>query len=145
MTTGRMRITCCIPVSTNINSEYVVIVAFPLQKYLHGHTWMLRYTCIAGSVLRYRQHGEGLQRVALNISNDYLCWVAIEKLYSVLLQPILFRVSITAKLGCEEHTAVSFVKCHLTTVKFIKLNSCPVFEFIIEYVIKQRLEWNHTE
>lgn len=53
--------------STNTESEYVIIVAFPLQQWLHEHTSVLRDTCIAGFLLRYRQHGEGLQRLALNV------------------------------------------------------------------------------
>jgi hypothetical protein len=32
MTTGRMRILCCIPKTTNTHSEYVILTALPLQQ-----------------------------------------------------------------------------------------------------------------
>jgi hypothetical protein len=40
--TWRMRITCCISKSTNTHPEYVTLIAFSLQQYLHEHTSMLR-------------------------------------------------------------------------------------------------------
>ena len=44
----RMRIACWIPTSTN--TQYVILIAFPLQQWLHEGTSMLRYTysaCLA--------------------------------------------------------------------------------------------------
>ena len=38
-----MRIACWIPKVTNTRSEYVIIIAFPLQKWLHERALMLRY------------------------------------------------------------------------------------------------------
>ena len=43
----RMRITCCITKATNTHSQYVIIIAFPLQQWLHERTSILRYTHIA--------------------------------------------------------------------------------------------------
>ena len=43
----RIRIACWIPKATNIHSEYVIVIAFPLQKWLHEHALMLRYMYIA--------------------------------------------------------------------------------------------------
>ena len=38
MTTWRMRIACWIPKATNTHSEYVILIAFPLQQCLHDVT-----------------------------------------------------------------------------------------------------------
>ena len=46
MTISRMRIACWIPKDTNTHSEYVILIAFPLQQWLHERTSVLRYTCI---------------------------------------------------------------------------------------------------
>jgi len=46
MTIWRMRITCWIPNATKALSEYVTLIASPLQKRLHGRTSLLRSTCI---------------------------------------------------------------------------------------------------
>jgi len=42
MTTWSMRIACWIPTSTDTHSEYVTIVALPLQEQLYEHASMLR-------------------------------------------------------------------------------------------------------
>ena len=44
MTIWRMRITRLIPIGTNTHSQYVILVAHPLQQWLHEHASMLRYT-----------------------------------------------------------------------------------------------------
>jgi hypothetical protein len=44
---GHMRIACLIPKSTDTFSEYVKLIAFPLQHWLRERTPMLRYTHIA--------------------------------------------------------------------------------------------------
>jgi hypothetical protein len=43
----RMRIACWIPKATNTHSEYVILIAFPPQQWLHERASMLRYTYIA--------------------------------------------------------------------------------------------------
>jgi len=40
----RMRNACWIPKATNTRSEYVILIAYPLQQWLHESTSMLRYT-----------------------------------------------------------------------------------------------------
>jgi hypothetical protein len=45
MTIWCMRIACWIPKSTGTHLEYVILIAFPLQKWLHESHSMLRYTC----------------------------------------------------------------------------------------------------
>jgi hypothetical protein len=47
MTMWRVRISCWMPKATDRHSEYVIVIAFPLQQWLHEHAWILRYTYIA--------------------------------------------------------------------------------------------------
>ena len=47
MTVWRMRIAFCVPKATNTCSEYVIIIAFQLQQWLHARSSILRYTCTA--------------------------------------------------------------------------------------------------
>ena len=42
-----MRIACRIHKATDTHSEYVILIAFPLQQWLHERVSMLRYTYIA--------------------------------------------------------------------------------------------------
>jgi len=44
MTVWRMCIACWIPKATNTLSEYVILIAFPLQQWWHERASMLRYT-----------------------------------------------------------------------------------------------------
>jgi hypothetical protein len=46
MTIWRMRIAAWIPKATNTHSEYVILIAFALQEWLHERASMLRYTYI---------------------------------------------------------------------------------------------------
>jgi hypothetical protein len=43
----RMRISCRMNKTTDTNSEYVILTAFPLQEWLHESPSLLRYTNIA--------------------------------------------------------------------------------------------------
>jgi len=43
MTIWRMCFACWITKATNTHSEYVIVVAFPLQQWLHQRASMLRY------------------------------------------------------------------------------------------------------
>jgi hypothetical protein len=47
MTIWRMCITWWIPKAKSTHSEYVILIAFSLQQWLHEHASMLRYTYIA--------------------------------------------------------------------------------------------------
>jgi hypothetical protein len=47
MTILGMRIACWIPKATNTHSQYVTLIAFPLQQWLHERASMLRYTYVA--------------------------------------------------------------------------------------------------
>ena len=46
MAIRRMRIACWITKATNTHSEYVILIAFPLQQWLHERASMSRYTYI---------------------------------------------------------------------------------------------------
>ena len=46
MTMWRMRIACCITKTTNTHSQYVILIASPLQQWLHERALILRYTSI---------------------------------------------------------------------------------------------------
>jgi hypothetical protein len=47
MTIRNMRIACWIPDVTDTHSEYVILMALPLQQWLHERASMLRFTYIA--------------------------------------------------------------------------------------------------
>jgi len=47
MTILRIRIACWIPKATNTHSQYVIIIAYPLQQWLHEHVSLLLCTYIA--------------------------------------------------------------------------------------------------
>ena len=52
ITIWRIRIACWIPKSTNKQREYVILIAFPLQQWLHERDSMLRFTysaCLVNS------------------------------------------------------------------------------------------------
>ena len=55
---GRMPFACYIPKATNTRSEYVMLIAFTLQQWLHNIVSALRYTCTS-SVVRLRLKCDG--------------------------------------------------------------------------------------
>ena len=57
MTIYRMRIACWITKATNTHSEYVILIPFPLQQWLHERASMLRYTYIA-CIVSTQYHGK---------------------------------------------------------------------------------------
>ena len=50
-TIWRMRIAWCIPKATNTHSQYVILIAFPLQQWLHERVSLLPYTYTACIVM----------------------------------------------------------------------------------------------
>jgi len=44
VTIWRMRISCWAPKATNTHLQYVILISFPLQQWLHERTSMLLYT-----------------------------------------------------------------------------------------------------
>ena len=53
MTIRRMRIACLIPKATNTHSEYVKIIARPLQQWLHERAFMLYCSTLPVLLLLY--------------------------------------------------------------------------------------------
>jgi hypothetical protein len=56
MTIWRTRLACCIRKARSTHSEYVILIAFPLQQWLHERASMLRYTymdCLVQCCVRY--------------------------------------------------------------------------------------------
>ena len=53
LTIWRMRIAYWIAKATNTNSKYVILIAFPLQQWLHERTLLLLYAYIACLVISY--------------------------------------------------------------------------------------------
>ena len=47
MTIWRMRIACWIPRATDTHPEYVILIAFPRQQWLHERALLLRLYVIA--------------------------------------------------------------------------------------------------
>ena len=47
LTMWRMRFSCWMPKDTDTHSEYVILIAFPLQQLLYKHTSLLFYMYIA--------------------------------------------------------------------------------------------------
>jgi hypothetical protein len=51
MTIWRMRIACWIPKATDIHLEYVILIAFPLQQWLHGRLIVMLFVhCLSNHV-----------------------------------------------------------------------------------------------
>ena len=48
MTIRRMRIACCIPKATNIISEYIIFIVYPVHERLSEHASLLRQKYVHG-------------------------------------------------------------------------------------------------
>jgi hypothetical protein len=51
-----MRFACWITKATDTHSEYVMLITFPLQQWLHERTLLLRYAYIASLNMKSVQH-----------------------------------------------------------------------------------------
>jgi len=69
-----MRFPCWIPKATNAHSEQAVLIAFPLQQWLHERASMLRYTYIACLVF---SKNELVEKITALLSRKLLFWVVI--------------------------------------------------------------------
>jgi hypothetical protein len=66
MTIWRMRTACWIPKATNTLSQYVILIAFPQEQWLHERAFILRYTFIACLVIKpslWLNWGFGISRI----------------------------------------------------------------------------------
>jgi hypothetical protein len=53
-TIWRTRIACWLPKATNTQSECAILIAFPLQQWLHERSSVLRYTYFACLIHNYK-------------------------------------------------------------------------------------------
>ena len=66
MTIWHMHIAGWIRKGTNPSSEYVILIAFPLQQWLHERTSVLRYTCIYCLAETFSFQGASINRLTPN-------------------------------------------------------------------------------
>jgi len=70
-----VRFACQIPKATDIHSEYVILIAFPPQQWLHKCASILRYTNIARPVIAKHAAPPQKKNCLLNIDIAPLkCW-----------------------------------------------------------------------
>jgi len=98
MTTWRMRISCCLPKTTNTHSYYIILTVFPLKQCLHERASMLRYTYIACIVV----HKNSIPYLVVNTSFS-LYNQKISITYMVRTQPYIFTQNST--LGIQLHVS----------------------------------------
>jgi hypothetical protein len=80
MTIWRMRIACWMPNATNTLSEYVTIIAFPQQQWLHERASVLRYTCIACLAFFYFEFNGEVLKPVLGVFYRSICTKIIRAL-----------------------------------------------------------------
>jgi hypothetical protein len=80
--TGHMRFTCWIPKATNIHSEYVILIAFPLQEWLQERVSLLSYTFIACNVRTVYWTASNCGHSALHQELRYLLYKSPERHHS---------------------------------------------------------------
>jgi hypothetical protein len=86
-TIWRMRIACCVTKATNTRSEYITLIAFPLQQWLHESAPMLGYTYIVSNCLlwcRVKQVNQEHGQVMKCIDQD-LSITELHQIFSILL------------------------------------------------------------
>jgi hypothetical protein len=62
--TRRMRIACWILATKNTHSEYITLIVFPLQQWLHKRSSLLRYSYTGCLVYKPDDGPVGLKHVA---------------------------------------------------------------------------------
>jgi hypothetical protein len=73
MTIWRMRIACWILKATNTHSQYVILISFPLQQWLHERATMLRHTYIACIVISNLSKTQPFSKVRCRILTRSNC------------------------------------------------------------------------
>ena len=71
ITVWLLQIVCWIPKAINTHSHYIIIIAFPLQKWLHERASILRYTFIASPV--YLRDQPNMQDAWICVCCEH-CW-----------------------------------------------------------------------
>ena len=111
MTVERLRIACWTTEATNTHSEYLIINALPLLKWLHERASMLHYSYIACLVKHYSRH------CLFDLVNK---WLIINAKWLRNLPPFCH---ITWKIKWDILIAVSLLSCCLPVV-VVHDNTC---------------------
>jgi hypothetical protein len=102
-----MRIACCVPKAMNLQSEYVILTAFPLQQSLHKRASLLR------------------------LYVDCVCYRAyfsyVNKLLMILWKPRNVCQTLDINKGCLKLIVLGSIT-YSYICRFILHNSCAEFE-----------------
>ena len=71
MTLWRMRIACWVPKATNTHTGCVILIALPLQQWLHERASVLCYTYISCIVYEYSSKKKNLFPAVVRISASF--------------------------------------------------------------------------
>ena len=67
-----MRIACWTPETTDQHSEYVILIAYPLQQWLYEWASMLRYTYVACLFILLQQNKNfGFIRISVAVNEGH--------------------------------------------------------------------------
>jgi len=81
MTVWRMLRASCVPKATDIHSEYVILTAFPLQKWLHESASLLRLTyivCLFSNIHLIQVHlGLSKGPLSFRFSHQNRLWISV--------------------------------------------------------------------
>ena len=108
MTIWRMRIACWIPVAINTHSEYVILIASPLQQWLYERASLSRQEYIACLLVL------GVY-VAVNNINVFIVVTEIQQWvpYALLTSHKMFRTSVNRSNCYILFTAPIYPECKL--------------------------------
>ena len=111
MTSWHMRIACGITKAINTISAYVIIVAFPLQKWLHERASTLRYTYVACSVATMK-----------NRSNKLLKYSTVS-LFKILHAAYVYNFHTALNIACRQTPHGLLNEVHTITSGFFYINT----------------------
>jgi hypothetical protein len=93
----RMPVTCWVPKATDIHSEHVILIAFPVQQWLHALSTVLRYAYIA---------------YLFSIIDRPFIWRSmIRNKHSICLS-----IKADSHIACRAHAAPMHVPCHAVSL-----------------------------
>ena len=107
MTVWRMRIACWIPKATNTHSQYVILIAFPLQQWLHERASMLCLYLLCLSCLN--QFVSDVRLSVLWVLR-FFCASAV----CVVLGRHISRNNESSTICCSRHDALSITRYFFT-------------------------------
>jgi hypothetical protein len=112
MTIWSMHISCWIAKATNIHSEYVILIAFPLQQWLYESASLLRHTYIVvfyAESYRFCVVTEGIYNIKFDHKESLLQNLWYKTFYFIPF-PILSSVIWVVKLFDHYQTSVCLCK-----------------------------------